>query len=256
MDRAPEEHALNVDPFLQLRLLDVQRLDSDLDRNAHRARTLPETVTARDLAASATALSDEIASAEAALSDLRREQARADADVDTVRQRAAKDQSLLDSGSINDPKQLENLQHEIGTLARRQADLEDVELEIMERVEASEREITALHARRDALAIELVAAETARDDAMAALTAEREALTAERGLTAAEIPVDLLALYDKIRADQGGIGAAALHRGRCEGCRLELTVVDISRIREAPSNELLRCEECRRILVRTSESGL
>ncbi|MFZ8926138.1 MAG: zinc ribbon domain-containing protein, partial [Candidatus Nanopelagicales bacterium] len=70
------------------------------------------------------------------------------------------------------------------------------------------------------------------------------------------LPTDLLALYDKLRADNGGIGAAALHRGRCEGCRIELTPVDLGRIREAPETEVIRCEECRRILVRTPESGL
>ena len=67
---------------------------------------------------------------------------------------------------------------------------------------------------------------------------------------------DLVALYEKIRASSGGIGAAALRHRRCEGCRLELNQVDINRIRGAADDEVLRCEECRRILVRTAESGL
>ena len=256
VDRTSEEPALNIDPFIQIRLLDLQKVDSELDRNAHRARTLPEAVTAASLHAEVMALNDEIAGAEAALFDLRREQNRADADVELVRQRVSKDQHLLDSGSINDPKQLENLQHELGSLARRQADLEDVEIEIMEREEIAEHALAALVTRRDGLATDSAAADEARDAALAALGAERVELTNERALMVGEVPADLLKLYEKLRADQGGVGAAALHRGRCEGCHMELTAVDINRIREAPSNELLRCEECRRILIRTAESGL
>lgn len=256
MDRTSEEHALNIDPFIQIRLLDLQKVDSEMDRNAHRMRTLPEAVTASSLHEQVLSLDDEIAGAQAALFDLRREQSRADADVELVRQRVEKDQQLLNSGSINDPKQLENLQHELGSLGRRQADLEDVEIEIMERVENAEHALAALVTRRDGLASDSAAANEARDVAAAALAAERTELASERALMAGEVPADLLKLYEKLRADQGGVGAAALHRGRCEGCHMELTAVDINRIREAPSNELLRCEECRRILIRTAESGL
>jgi len=256
VDRTSEEHALNIDPFIQIRLLDLQKVDSEMDRNAHRMRTLPEAVTASSLHEQVLSLDDEIAGAQAALFDLRREQSRADADVELVRQRVEKDQQLLNSGSINDPKQLENLQHELGSLGRRQADLEDVEIEIMERVENAEHALAALVTRRDGLASDSAAANEARDVAAAALAAERTELASERALMAGEVPADLLKLYEKLRADQGGVGAAALHRGRCEGCHMELTAVDINRIREAPSNELLRCEECRRILIRTAESGL
>jgi hypothetical protein len=256
VDRTSEEHPLNIDPFIQIRLLDLQKVDSELDRNAHRARTLPEAVTAYSLHMQVLALDDEIAGAQAALFDLRREQSRADADVDLVRQRVSKDQELLNSGSINDPKQLENLQHELGSLARRQSDLEDVEIEIMERVEIAEQELAALTTRQADLAIESAAANEARDVAAAALGVERLELTQERAIMAGEVPADLIKLYEKLRLDHDGVGAAALHRGRCEGCHMELTAVDINRIREAPSNELLRCEECRRILIRTAESGL
>jgi predicted nucleic acid-binding Zn-ribbon protein len=96
----------------------------------------------------------------------------------------------------------------------------------------------------------------ARDAALSMLAEEEATATADRAAAAAGVSADLLALYDKLRADNGGIGAAQLHRGRCEGCRIELTPVDIGRIRDAAQEEVLRCEECRRILIRTAESGL
>lgn len=251
-----EESALNVDPFVQVRLLDLQRIDSERDRIAHRVRTLPEAAAARELSGRIADLNDELVEHRTALSDVEREQARAENDVELVRDRMVRDQSLLDSGSINDPRQLENLQHEIGSLRRRQSDLEDIELEIMERAEAARVSVARATEALDAATAQLRETEAVRDAALADHAADDARLAGERAEVAGGLPGDLLALYEKLRADNGGVGAAALHRGRCEGCRLELTATDIARIREAPSNELLRCEECRRILVRTAESGL
>ena len=235
-------------------LLEVQRHDLEVDRARHRRATLPEAVRVTELEAAAKAIDDDITRATVEVSDLEAEQRKADADVDLVRQRSEKDRVLLDT--INDAKQLSNLQHELESLARRQAELEDVELEVMERLEAAQKAHAALLAQREALSTELADARTARDNALADLADEEQIARAAREAAAQGLPADLLALYDKLRADNGGIGAAALHRGRCEGCRIELTPVDLGRIREAPPAEVIRCEECRRILVRTAESGL
>ena len=235
-------------------LLEVQRHDLEVDRARHRRATLPEAVRVTELEAAAKAIDDDITRAAVEVSDLEAEQRKADADVDLVRQRSEKDRVLLDT--INDAKQLSNLQHELESLARRQAELEDVELEVMERLEAAQKSHAALLAQRETLAADLADARTARDNALADLADEEQIARAAREAAAQGLPADLLALYDKLRADNGGIGAAALHRGRCEGCRIELTPVDLGRIREAPPAEVIRCEECRRILVRTADSGL
>ena len=83
-----------------------------------------------------------------------------------------------------------------------------------------------------------------------------ERTTAERASVAAEIPADLLALYERIRAAEGGVGAGEISRGRCGGCRLDLMGNEIAAIRAAAPDEVLRHEECTRIMVRTAESGL
>jgi predicted nucleic acid-binding Zn-ribbon protein len=237
-----------------LTLLEVQRHDLEIDRARHRRATLAEAARVSELEASARTLDDDITRAAVEVSDLEAEQRKADADVDLVRQRAAKDRELLET--INDAKQLSNLQHELESLARRQSELEDVELEVMERLDAAQKSHADLLSRREALAGELETARSALDNALADLADDERIATHARSSAADGLPADLLALYDKLRADNGGIGAAALHRGRCEGCRIELTPVDLGRIREAPEAEVIRCEECRRILVRTPESGL
>lgn len=247
---------MKADPHVQLVLLDVQAHDLELDRVRHRRTTLPEAARVTELETALRKLADRITAAAVEVSDLELEQRKADADVDLVRQRAAKDQQLLDSGTLNDAKQLTNLQHELESLGRRQTELEDIELEIMERLEDASRNRDALLAEQAQAEADLAAAVQARDAALSVLAEEEATATADRAAAAAGVSADLLALYDKLRADNGGIGAAQLHRGRCEGCRIELTPVDIGRIRDAAQEEVLRCEECRRILIRTAESGL
>jgi hypothetical protein len=189
------------------------------------------------------------------LSDVQREVAKAEADVQLVRDRAARDQTRLDSGT-GTAKDLQALQHELQSLSRRQAELEDVEIEIMERAEAVEAEVARLEGKHAELAVKLEEATAAHDAALGDLDAEAVRVAAPRADVVAGVGEDLVALYEKIRAQSGGLGAAALRQRRCGGCQLELNNVDMNRIKAAPSDEVLRCEECRRILVRTAESGI
>lgn len=233
----------------------MQSHDTRLGQLAHRERTLPDAAGLAVLDGRLARVRDEVVAAEAIASDLLREQAKADLDVEQVRERARRDRDLMDSGSIGDPKQLQSLQHELESLARRQSDLEDIELEIMERVEGAKAAVVQLTGERTMLEAQRAALAASVAEQRAAVEAERAVVAAERSALATGIPADLLGLYDRIRADQGGVGAAPLHRGRCEGCRLELPPTDIEAMRAAAPDAVLRCEECRRILVRTPESG-
>jgi predicted nucleic acid-binding Zn-ribbon protein len=244
------------EPAAQLRLLDLQALDARLDQIGHKRRSLPQLATIADLEGRLAALRDRIVASETEVDDLERAQAKAEADVEQVRVRSARDQELLASGRVGSAKDLENLQHEVASLARRQSDLEDAELEVMEKLEDAKGALGVLTAERDELRAQLEAAEAERDAAWADADRDGEWVGGERAKVAPEIPAELLALYEKLRTDHNGVGAAALHQRRCEGCRMELTPTDIGRIRDAAPDEVLRCEECRRILVRTPESGL
>jgi predicted nucleic acid-binding Zn-ribbon protein len=243
-------------PDDQLRLLDVQELDSAVDRLEHRRATLPEHGEIEQLEARKLDLADDIVRAETEDSDLGREQAKVDTDVEQVRARMQRDQQRLDSGQVGSPKELENLQHEIESLHRRQTELEDAELEVMEQREEVQGRITALKAELATVESALADATTRRDAALEEIAADVEKTTAQRAETAATLAGDLLELYDKLRASSAGVGAAALHRGQCQGCHLQLNTTDLVRIRDAEPDEVVRCEECRRILVRTAESGL
>ncbi len=242
-------------PQHQWRLLDVQAHDTRLAQIAHRSRTLPEHAALEQLAAHAKHAGDELVAARTVEQDLARELAKAEADVAQVRQRAARDQARLDSGSAS-AKDLQALQHELVSLGQRQSALEDVELAVMERMESAQARVSAAQVQVEQLAAQIAQVSAARDEQLAALDGEAGVERAARVNAVAGVPADLMALYERISGQSGGVGAARLLQRRCEGCRLEITNADVGRFRAAPEDEVLRCEECGRILVRTAESGL
>ncbi|MEW2530300.1 MULTISPECIES: zinc ribbon domain-containing protein [unclassified Streptomyces] len=247
---------MNAAPADQIRLLDVQDLDVRLAQLAHKRKSLPEHAEIESLTKDFTQLRDLLVAAQTEESDCAREQTKAEQDVDQVRQRAVRDQQRLDSGAVTSPKDLENLQKEIASLAKRQGDLEDVVLEVMERRESAQERVAELTERVSSVQAKLDDATGRRDVAQAELDREAATVTKDREVVAGAVPADLLALYDRLRVKQGGIGAAKLHQRRCEGCRLELDITEVNEIKAAAPDKVVRCENCSRILVRTSESGL
>jgi predicted nucleic acid-binding Zn-ribbon protein len=243
-------------PDAQLRLLELADLDTELSRLDHRRRTQPEIAELAQLGGRAAKVRDAITIADTNLSDLDRELSRAERDVEQVRARIDRDNERLNAGQVSNARELESLQSEVASLRRRQSDLEEGVLELMEKREAAQ-------ALRDGAAAEgeTVAADTtsvtARSDVTVGELSELAAKAqSARASAVASLPDDLLALYDRVRAQSGGLGAAPLRRGQCLGCRVQLSTVDLNAIRAAAPDEVMRCEECRRILVRVEDSGL
>ena len=247
---------MKADPFVQLRVLELQGLDSAVDRLRHRRTALPELAELTRLDGLVDALRDATVRSETEVSDLAREQAKFEREIDQVRARRVRDRERMASGAITVAKQLQELEHEVATLGRRQTDLEDSELEVMERSETAQTELDRLTALRTEHLAARDAAESARDAAFVAIDAELERTVTERTALAAGLPGDLLALYERLRASEGGVGAGEISRGRCGGCHLDLMNNEKTDIRGAAPDEVLRHEECGRIMVRTAESGL
>jgi predicted nucleic acid-binding Zn-ribbon protein len=251
-----KEHPLNAEPSAQLTLLDLQAHDSALAQLQHRRTSLPEHARIAELEARAAELDGLRIEADTEVGDLTRAQSKADSEVEQVKTRRVRDVERLSSGAITNPKDLESLQHELGALERRISTLEDEELEVMERLEDAQKRLSAVTADLDQVRAELDQVVSARDTAVEAIDAESSTISAERDGIVTQVPDDLLALYDKVRAQYGGLAAAALRARRCEGCRLEINGADLREIAAKPDDEVLRCPECSRILVRTAESGL
>ncbi len=222
----------------------------------HRKRSLPEHAVIEGMSVKIRELDGRRIEAETTVSDLTRDQKKADAEVEQVKTRRTRDEERMNSGQIGNPKDLANMQREIVALDRRIATLEDEELEVMETLEAAQTELDAVMVELTQAQAEVADAEASRDIAAAAIDAEARDAATERDVLETKVPADLITLYDKARAHGGGLGAAALRQRRCEGCRLEINGADLREIATKPVDEVLRCPECNRILVRTPESGL
>jgi predicted nucleic acid-binding Zn-ribbon protein len=245
---------VKADPEAQRRLLDLQAIDTALAQIAHKRKTLPEIAELDRFARELAGLEDERVRNQVAVDDIDRDISRLDKDVEQVRARADRDRARLDAGT-GPAKELEALQHELSTLSRRQGELEDAELELMEQREAAQAALEQVMSRLATTRQARAETEQRRDAALADFDAEAGRRTESRSPIAAELPTELVALYEKIR-ESTGMGAALLRAGRCDGCRIELSGSERSRIRSTAPDEVVRCEECRRILVRTTESGL
>jgi uncharacterized protein len=243
-------------PEAQLRLLELADRDAELGRLDHRRRTLPENAELDQLTERAAKVRDAITISDTNLADLDRDLSRAEKDVEQVTVRIDKDNQRLNAGQVSNARELESLQSEVVSLRRRQGDLEEVVLELMERREAAQALRDGAGAEAETVGVDLAAATSRRDAALAEINEQAAKAAAARAAVLPDVPAELLALYDKIRASSGGLGAAPLRRGQCGGCQVMLSTVDLNAVRAAAPDEVLRCEECRRILVRTAESGL
>lgn len=232
----------------QRSLLDLAEVDAELGRLHHRAGHLPEQQRYDQAVAQQREAADRLAVLGVALEDLDAQISRLESEVDGVRKREDRDRGLLDGGSVN-AKQLEELQHELGTLERRQASLEDSLLEVMERREELAAEQSDARAGLEQADAEVTGARQARDEALAGIEESRTQRAAHRAELAAGLDGDLVALYEQ-RRSAAGIGAGRLQAGRCGACRIELDRGELGRISAAPEDEVLHCPECRAILVR------
>jgi predicted nucleic acid-binding Zn-ribbon protein len=248
--------SIKADPGSQQRLLDVQALDSALAQLHHRRRTLPEHAELARLRAEQQSNASDLVAADTAVSDLELEQNKAESDLEPVRERLSRNQRRIADGSVPDAKALASMVAEVDHLKKRIGDLEDAELEVMEQLESAVAARQRLRARAVELGDALTETTARRDEQLAALDAEIAQRRTERGRIAPEIDPPLLGLYDKIAASHGGVGAAELRARRCTGCQLEVNAADLGTFAAAAEDEVLRCEECSRILVRTARSGL
>lgn len=234
----------------------MQELDSRIDHLTHQLASIPEAERLRELAVRHTSAANSVRDLRIQVDDLTREQRRADADVEQVKTRRTRDQGMIDAGQVKDPKALERMLGELESLHRRITSLEDTELEIMESLENAQASLDQRSAELAAMEGEEAELRTAFDQRAADLREQVATAQTERATTVSGMPADLLALYEKLRAQKGGVGAAGLRRRECEGCRLTLNASDLGIIAKKPTDEVVRCEECDRILIRTGESGL
>ena len=204
-------------PSDQRSVLDIQNFDFTTTSLNAKAAALPEIAAISSLTIKANNARDLRIAAETELSDVKRELSRAETDVEQVVSRITRDEARLASGT-GAAKELEQLQHELVSLNTRRSELEEVELEIMMRVDSIKERITTLQEEEAALALEIANLEISKENALTVIGADLSAAAQERAKSVASVNPEVIALYEKIRAANNGTGAAALIGNQCKGC--------------------------------------
>ena len=224
---------MKASPSDQRSIVDIARFDQQANSLRHKAANLPELAELASTIVKSNNARDLRIAAETELNDVKRELLRAEGDVEQIVSRITRDEARLNGGSAT-PKELEQLQHEVGTLGARRAELEEVELEIMMRVDGIKERIAELGAEESAHAAEIANLEISKENALTIIFADLKAAADDRAKTAASVNPELMALYEKIRAGNNGTGAAALIGNQCKGCHLTLNTIELQRIAGLP----------------------
>lgn len=229
------------------RLLDLQAEDTAILRLEERKASLPEAHRLAEVKDRLAELEADLQIARKQRDEVAREHNRLEGEIGLVQQKTEREEKRLFSGAVSNPKELGSLQAEVASLKRKQSSLEDGLLEVMEQGEQAQ-------ATQDRLEGEVRETSTEAEELerkVGELTHDIDSRLSEHSSTrssiAPEIPDALLKLYETIRAQKGGIGAAALVGGTCEGCHTTLPSMEAQKIRK--EGGLQRCENCRRILV-------
>ena len=233
----------------QERLLALQQIDIDLLKIAHKIKNSPLNSNLESLNCNLIDSKNLLIAAETEKSDIQHELSRSEIDVEQVVSRIEKDEKRLASGT-GTPKELEQIQHELGTLAKRRSELEEVELEIMVRVDDVSKRITDLQKQLASFEAELARVQSELEIEVRSLDSAKQISLTAREALAPQIDKELLALYEKIRSSSDGLGAAQLVGDSCGGCHLKLNAAEMEKIKSLSDDEVVRCEECRRILIR------
>ena len=243
---------MNASPENQRTLLDIADLDRRIAQ-AERARTQPSQAgRITELVAIRQEQLRELTTLTGTRDDVRTELKRLESDVAVVEARRNRDAERLAASTSS--KDAQALEHELASLARRQSDLEDAELDVMGRLEEAEAAVAAQQALLETTTAEGSALTAQAKADVAAATDLGAQLARDRAAVAEGVSPELLAEYS--RRATNSAGAALLTRGTCEGCRILLPSTDLNDIRRAADDLVVSCPECGCILVRTEESGL
>ncbi|WP_348788032.1 hypothetical protein [Leifsonia sp. NPDC080035] len=244
---------MKASPTDQNELLRLQAADTRLGQLDHAVRTLPQAAELAALQPQVDALRARWISATGELEDARAELGRVESDVALVEARMKRDNDRVQQTASM--KDVQALEAELASLAKRRDDLEEIELTVMERVEGLEAALAAVEAERTELDAKVEALESARAEEAARIAGQRESLARDRATIAGSLPADLVELYERQRS-RYGLGAAKLQYGVSLGSNVKLTESDLAEIRRAAPDDVVLCPDSSAILVRGEDSGL
>jgi uncharacterized protein len=230
-------------------LLRVQERDTGLDRLRYRRSTIPEREAIGERRAHEAQLTVRAEATRRDRDTTLAEERRLDDEAQVLARRAKEVDGKLYSGTISSPRELLDMQADIDQLNRHRSTSEEHELEVMERRESLDGELLALEAERSGVRAEMSALEATLATSEAQLDAEIAVEEAARADEAAGVGPDLLADFERRRAQNHGAGVALLVGSTCQGCRLSIPATEVDRLRQDPEAGIASCDNCGAILV-------
>src|SRR5687768_15725945 len=232
------------------RLLDLQELDIAIDQLKYRRINLPQRAELKRLAAASTDAARAIQPVIDERSTLSRQEKRLEDDAATVNDKATSENKRLYSGTVTSPRELQSIHEEIESLKRRQRELEDHALDLMVQIEPLDATISGSERQQRERDAEVEAVNDQLTIAEAEIDAELGTIAEKRAAIAAELESEVVAQYDSLRTNFGGVAVARLEQGSCRGCHIKLSSVEFDRVKHLPVDAVVHCEHCGRILIR------
>lgn len=223
-------------------LYDLQQIDSEMREKKQR---LGDVLRAQKGNSELAAAREQAAADEKAVHTLQARQRELNLELGSLNDKAKRSEQRLYSGTVTNPKELSDLQHEIESLARRRDTLEGEILETMIALEEAQSAQAASEATAGKLSDEWDVTVAGLQKEQQELALRLHQLTGRREQQAALADKNLLRRYEQMAPRKGGVAVAGLQRSKCLGCGL---TVPEHTVRDANQGKLVQCDSCDRFL--------
>jgi predicted nucleic acid-binding Zn-ribbon protein len=229
-------------------LLDLNLIDQSISKLDYQKKNHPQLMKITELTARVPSIEASIVENDSQITETKKEVSKAEIDVENISKRVQKDKERLASRETS-AKDLTQIQHEIGTLESKQKELEEVQIEFLEKVEDLEHKKRGLQEILEQVKAEISELNTSIKADFEKANQEIAIFATERQTVVGKIEKELVALYEKIRSEHGN-GAGLFSRGTCNSCQIQISPSEINNINATDPEEIVRCENCRCVLVR------
>jgi predicted nucleic acid-binding Zn-ribbon protein len=229
-------------------LLDLNSIDQNVSKLDYQKKNHPQLMKITELTARVPSIEASIVENDSQIIETKKEVSKAEIDVENISKRVQKDKEKLASSETS-AKDLTQIQHEIGTLDSKQKELEEVQIEFLEIVEDLEHKKRGLQEILEQVKAEISELNITIKADFEKANREIATLSTERQTVISKVEKDLLDLYEKIRSEHV-IGAGLFSHGNCNSCQIQISPSEINNINSTDPEEVIRCENCRCILVR------
>ncbi len=237
---------MKLDRAGQSALLKLSQVDMEIEQIKSEISKAVNSKDLTDASVKLSSASGEVLGARTNFENLNMEARKADDNLHLVEERIARDMERLNNTSS--PKDAQAIQSEVESLTKRKSDLEEVELEVLDRLEKAETELNAISATREELSKVVSEMQESIQLHVDELKSRGRKLTADREILLTKVSSEILVRYQNLSAKQVAVGQ--IENRSCTACRMGLTASTIDALSSLAEDEVGSCPECLAMIVR------